>query len=274
MTRFLLALFALAAGCSSPGSSTTPDAVVAAPPAAAPAPAPAPQPSRSFADFRPSLHGFAFRNDFSGSSLPINLGAAEKKLGLPSHFGLCGGMSFAAADYFLARRAIPDDATQPEHGTPLYTYIYSRQSASFGTMNTMALRFIEWMRLPEDGPDGTRARTAPQIAPIEAALSRGEPVILGLVLVSTDDTREPWHNHQVLAYASTRAGRTVEFRIYDPNFPKRDDAVIRVEESDAGPVCTRLVPGRSSTHVRGLFRMPYAPVDVSRGVPAPGSLRR
>jgi hypothetical protein len=188
----------------------------------------------------------------------VNLGAAEKSFGLPSRFGLCGGMSSAAADYFLARRDVPPDAKPPERGTPLYNFIYARQSASLGTLNAMALRFLEWMRLPEDGEDGTRARTAPEIPLIESALARGEPVVLGLVLV--DQTEEPWHNHQVLAYASSRAGDAPEIRVYDSNFPKRDDAVIRVETSNALPVCTLIVPGRNPKHIRGLFRMSYTPV--------------
>jgi len=252
----LLMMLVITAGCSSPGGTPTPDAAVAT---AAPATIAAPVP-RSFAEFRPSEHGFSFVNAFSGSSLPVSLGDAEKKLGLPSRFGLCGGMSFAAADYFLARRIIPADTAQPARGTPLYTYIYSRQSTSFGTMNTMALRFIEWMRLPEDGDDGTRARTGPQVPLIEATLAKGEPVMIGLVLVSADQTREPWHNHQVLAYASRRSGDSVDISIYDPNFPKRDDAVIRVEMRNGLPDCTRLVPGRTPTHIRGLFRMPYTPI--------------
>ena len=85
----------------------------------------------------------------------------------------------------------------------------------------MALKFVEWMRLPDDGDDSARARTAREIAPIESALARGEPVLLGLVLVSADQTREPWHNHQVLAYRATREGPLLELAIYDPNFPKR-----------------------------------------------------
>ena len=57
----------------------------------------------SFTDFRPSRDGLRSWNSFSGSSLPIDLGAAaETSLGLPRRFGLCGGMSCAAADYFLA----------------------------------------------------------------------------------------------------------------------------------------------------------------------------
>jgi hypothetical protein len=255
-----------AARVETPGPAAPATAHVAPP--AHPAPS-GPAAARTFAEFRPSHDGFAFRNDFAGSPLPVSLGSAEKKLGLPSRFGLCGGMSSAAADYFVAQHPIPTDTAPPEHGTPLYSYLYSRQSASFGAMGAMALRFIEWMQLPEDGDDGTRARTAREVPAIEAALARGEPVILGLVLVSTKETCEPWQNHQVLAYAAKRDGATLDVSIYDPNFPKRDDAVIRIAQQDGGPVCARIVTGRKPTPVRGLFKMPYAPATPSNSLPPP-----
>ncbi len=76
-----------------------------------PSPVPPPPSTRSFADFRPSLHGFRFTNHFTGSPLPFSLGGLEKHLNLPNDFGLCGGMSFAAADFFLAEI---EDAVSPQ----------------------------------------------------------------------------------------------------------------------------------------------------------------
>src|SRR4051812_37428544 len=126
-TALLLGTLALAACAGQlPQAEREPQSCLAH---ADPAPAP-PGAPRSFADFRPSLHGFAFRNDFQGSPLPINLGSAERALKPPSHYGLCGGMSSAAADFYLAGCPIPIHATPPAHGTPLYTYLYTRQSAS------------------------------------------------------------------------------------------------------------------------------------------------
>jgi hypothetical protein len=255
----LIVLAGLLAGCGAPPveHASSPE-----PPAQ-----PAPAAPRSFADFRPSLHGFAFRNDFRGSPLPFDLGPAEKKMGLPNHYGLCGGMSCAAADYFLASRPVPELATPPEHGTALYTYLFVRQQESFGALHAAALRFVEWMHVPDDGPDGTRARTAPELPAIESALERGQPVILGLVLVSAKETREPWLNHQVLAYGARREGETLILSIYDPNFPKRDDVVIRVGQRDGLPWCAREVPGRQPMRIRGMFRMPYSPADPTASMP-------
>lgn len=229
------------------------------------APAPGgdgPRAVRSFSEFRPSRDGFAFVNSFSGSSLPIDLGAAaEISLGLPRRFGLCGGMSSAAVDYFIAGAPVPASTRPPARGTPLYNYLYQRQTASMGPSGAMALKFLEWMRLPDDGPDGCRARTAAELPAIRVALERGEPVIIGLVLTSAARHQEPWNNHQVLAYAissRTAAAAPQEIRIYDPNFPGRDDVVIRISGDPGEPVCSR-VAGRRETVVRGFFRMPYSP---------------
>lgn len=223
--------------------------------------APAAPTVRSFHDFRPSLHGFAFRNDFDGSPLPINLGAAEKALRLPNHYGLCGGMSFSAADFYLAGRTLTTDTTPPSRGTPLYTYLYTRQSASLAPAGSGALRFMEWMRLPDAGPDSTSERTRAEIPAIRAAVARGEAVHLGLVLVAAAQNPQPWNNHQVLVYnASTGpAEYPLELHIYDPNYPKRDDAIIRIEDDRGTLRCTRLVPGRRPTNIRGIFRMAYTP---------------
>jgi hypothetical protein len=217
--------------------------------------------ARSFAEFRPSRDGFRFVNSFVGSPLPLLLGASEKRLGTPERFGLCGGMSCAAADFFLARGEVPELHDAPPCGHPLYDYIYQRQLTTFAPAGAMAVKFIEWMDLPEEGPSGTRARTQVELPEITAALALGQPVILGLVIVARTGGKKAWENHQVLAYAAELLPmEVIELRIYDPNFPGRDDAVVRITPHPEGARCTLLVGGRSVTHIRGLFRMPYSPL--------------
>jgi hypothetical protein len=291
-TALIASCLALA-GCSPshpPASLSQPTTAPLAEPAAARATPPEPTPpesplpllpetaatpSPSFHDFLPSRDGFAFVNAFSGSPLPTPLGPAERRLGLPSRFGLCGGMSTAAADFFLAHRPIPTSAAQPTRGTPLYDYLYTRQAASLGVLGAGGARFLEWMTLPDDGPDGTLARSLRNLPDILQNLDGGRPVILGLVLVSRDAPRgarrEPWENHQVLAYRATRLPLgVVELRVYDPNFPGRDDAIVRIlqtpAEEGAGRVSiSRLVPGVPPLRIRGLFELPYIPA-----IPPPG----
>jgi hypothetical protein len=278
LTPLLLAALTLTACApaptAKPAADPAPPVAAAAPIASAPA-APAPA-ARTFHDFLPSRDGFAFRNAFAGSPLPVSIGAAaEKNLGLPSRFGLCGGMSTAAADFFLARRPIPRADAPPEHNTPLYNYLYGRQAASIGPLGSGAARFIDWMNTPDDGPDGVLARTQAELPAILAQADEGRPVILGLVLVSrvesasTERTKDTaaWENHQVLCYGLTRLplGLT-ELKIYDPNFPRRDDAIIRIAQTPAKTTITRIVPGRPPLRVRGLFALPYIPAIPPAGL--------
>ncbi len=234
--------------------------------------------------FLPSRNGFAFRNSFRGSPLPVDLGALgsalSRSLGLPERFGLCGGMCFAAHDDYLAGRTPPSDRTPPSQGTALYDRLYARQADSLGPGLVLGARFVQWMTLDDDGPTGVRARTLAELSPILAKLGRPELVHLGLVFVSVRETREPWHNHQVLAFAAEpeAGGGGLLIRVYDPNYPGRDDVALRmrlvcVERPDPLRIGlafhalgelgveTSLIAtdGTVFRGVRGVFEMPYSP---------------
>lgn len=299
-----------------------------------------PTTQRSGDPFTPSRHGFAFTNRFTGSSLPPELRdaesgfmlwartMAEKHGNLPDEFGLCGGMSLLAADYYLARQTIPDSAAAPEQGTPLYDTIYQRQRDSLGAGAAYVLKFAHWMTVPDTSPRGAVVPEAsvdpaaragrdegsaePQAAtpePIEStssltrlelpailgALERGELVPLGLVLTRAGRGRL-WNNHQVLAYAlERRDDATLLIGIYDPNYPGDDGCILLVEglgvgvlgldpaSEDDAEVIASLAPGDPSTtgdtvritriptgaaprNVRGVFPMPYAPIEPTPDV--------
>jgi len=242
--------------------SPAPPARTTAPPPSAPsALAPRAAPTRSFHDFTPSLHGFQFRNGFEGFVLGFS-GFA---------YGFCGGMFFVAVDYFFARREPPRDSKAPADGTPLYNYLYSRQATSFGTLGSMGLKFVEWMQLPDDGADSAHSRTLAQLPTITAALSRGDPVVLGLVLVRASDKANASDNHQVLAFAevppvagserpvsSPPTTPSTTLRIYDSNFPQRDDITIEIAQGDRTTIAMH-IPGRRDIPIRGFFRMAYSP---------------
>jgi hypothetical protein len=275
----LLALL-LGAACSpdrDPRPARPPTARVV-PTAPAPAAVLSPRPdARRFTDFRPSQHGFRFTNRFKGSPLPFSLGALEKYITVPNTFGLCGGMSFAAADYYLADRTPPGDIEPPEKDSSLYTYLYNRQLDSLGDSLAAVPRFARWMSLPDASPAGTGALTVTGLGPILQRIRQGEPAHLGLVLVSTRQGGKLWENHQVLGYAADPTpGHGLTVRIYDPNFPINDGAALHVTWKPSGPVVlgmlgtrplrmpwpgaevVRRAPGRRDTPVRGFFLMDYA----------------
>jgi hypothetical protein len=241
-------------------------------------------PPRSFHDFSASRDGFAFVNRFSGSSLPGPLALLHDAFGAPDEFGLCGGMCFAAADFYLAGQPIPAHAgPQPTRGQPLYDYIYQRQVDSFGPNLTFAAKFSRWMDMPDSGPHSVGWATLAELDAVLDALDRREPVHLGLVYVDSKVSRVPWQNHQVLATRATFEPQTdrgitaCSLRVYDPNHPGNDAARIDLQlildgfartGHDRSPVvslrCTQVFPRTDSRsdrvrNVRGLFPMPYAP---------------
>lgn len=240
------------------------------------------EPPRSIGEFVPSVHGFRFANSFHGSASPIPLGGLDVRLGAPSHYGLCGGMSFAAADYFLAGRAIPRDDRPPAAGSSLFNSIRARQTESLGEKMKLIGTFGRWMSAPDDTLFGTRSATLLNLPAMLDTLTAGRPVVLGLVYVrhannrrSTASAGTPWENHQVLAIGATQNAAGATFRVYDPNYPLRDDVRIRCEPmivdvinvgaSDPIPTpilgvrCEQLVGDRQVQEVRGLLTMPYEP---------------
>lgn len=264
-----------------PTHPQTPIEAVPTPVAGAPA-----RPVSDGREFRPSLHGFHFVNSFSGSAAPpawreansgllgLIKGATEASVG--DRFGLCGGMSASAADYFLAGRTPPTTRDVPAEDSVLRNYLFERQVDSLGALGLMAAKFVERMALPDvsarvDGrwTDSAAARTTAEIEPILARLDRGDLVPLGLVHVRVGQGNAIWENHQVLAYAYERGEGVLTLHVYDPNAPLDDGAVVRLgREGDAGAPQQwrgvleygRQADGRMKRRpVRSLFAMPYAP---------------
>jgi hypothetical protein len=194
--------------------------------------------------------------------LPFSLGSLEKHLDLPDRFGLCGGMSFAAADFFLANFEPPGLDAPPAQGHPLYDYLYSRQIDSLGQTLELVPKFAKWMALPDLTSKGTAALTHAALPDIITRIESGQPTLLGLVLTSTAHKGQLWQNHQVLAYAAEKSAETLLIHIYDPNFPRADDAALRVTPIDAGDGAqgvrvVRTATGRRDLPVRGFFLIPY-----------------
>lgn len=237
--------------------------------------------------FVPSQHGFRFINNFPGSPLPFTIPTIPGLAEIPSYYGLCGGMSALAADFFYARRPIPATREVPSKRTNLYRHLFRRQIDSFSPMGEPIRRFMQWMALDETAFLGCQHRTAEQFAQLEAMFDSGMAVHpIGLVFASPGEAL--WENHQVLAYGYTeKSASLVEIQIYDPNFPENDQVVVR---------CDRMtLQGRSSTGeetsfttmrgrrvarvadalgrpieqerpMRGFFMMPYAPAPIPPGL--------
>ena len=190
-----------------------------------------------------SEDGFAFTNAWPSEPavvLPTPFGKID--IGNASA-GLCGGMVFAALDYWYGGVAVP--TVRPAAGTPLYSFVVRRLVDSWNLPAGVA-QYFHWMCLPDgdSGFDvfGRHVLTDRGIAwrtikvqwpQIRADLDAGTPVALGIVTVASAHPKDLGQNHQVLAcgYTLTRAAVTVQ--VYDPNQGQRDDIWIEFDPRNA-----------------------------------------
>lgn len=216
--------------------------------------------------FLPSSWGFRFPNSFP--NVPV------RRIGIPGVLsigigdaanGLCGGMAFAARDYFEAKVPIPDDAEPPSEG-PLFEYLVERLFDSFnlplGPTTYLALMSPAladgetfWSRLGL-APHGRAWRMANEWPKIRADIDAGHPSPLGLVRIKSTNPMDLKHDHQVLAYGYDVQGSAVTLRIYDSNHPGRDDVTMSLDIADpARPISVSVSPPGPAVYA--FFRIGY-----------------
>ncbi len=206
--------------------------------------------------FLPSEHGFAFSNCWEDSVLRLNVGDRPFTIALR---GRCGGMAFAALDHYRVGLRASELAGPelPDRSSALAHYIMRRQIESLaGGLGTNMRRFVEWTVRPTGTSQGTVARTRRyEAGNILAAMVARNPVPLGLLVA--DRLGGLGLNHQVVAYATDQDAEQLRVRVYDPNYPLRDDIAIVVGWQGEGPFIE--YRGREARKQwRGLFVERYA----------------
>lgn len=221
------------------------------------------------AAFLPRRDGFAFTNSWPSEpavSVPTPFGTLA--LGNAKD-GLCGGMVFAALDYWHAQQ--PPPRSRPTPDDPLYGWLVRRLVDSWHLPAGVA-QYFQWMNLPDGdaGFDvfgrhvvverGLAWRTVEvQWPQVRADLDAGTPVALGLVTIASARPADLALNHQVLAYAYTTSGSTVTVQVYDPNSGPSDDVWLRFDTSDPTRPTDVEHDIAIGHRVRGFFRTAYAP---------------
>lgn len=162
--------------------------------------------------FNPASLGFKFANRFDNHRF---IGPLHLNFG-----GRCGGMSYAALDYFFSKIPIPSQTSLPVEGSVLSTYISGRQERS--TLNQLD-RWIElsfnpfgW-RTAEFFNWGIQETGGGRAEQLKREIDGGRPCILGLL----NPTNLVIH-HQVLAYGYDGSGEKLCIYIYDPNYPGQE----------------------------------------------------
>ena len=179
--------------------------------------------------FLPSTSGLHFANRFPAGPT-VRLGPLDPRwIGIgDASAGLCGGMAWYVRERFEAGLPIPPDTEPPTNGSPLFQALVRRQVQS-----------LEWLRTPlgfwwmgAQGVAGAARRTRETESPrIRVTIEGGHLAMVGLVRHQGLNPFKLTESHQVLAYASESDGNAVSFRIYDPNWPARDDIAIVADGS-------------------------------------------
>lgn len=219
--------------------------------------------------FTPSVNGFRFTNSFPPApTIRLDLGlAGNVGLGNASQ-GVCGGMVFAARDYYEASWPVPDDVEPPAQDTPLFKYIAARLIDSFNAPAGVT-QYAEWMVMPSADVNliifrrrGTFTRTLISTWPnVRADIDAGRPSPLGLVTVHTTDLSKIGKCHQVLAYGYDIEGTgEVTLNVYDPNteHDTADDVHINFDTADprhVSPITHNI--NIDGTTLHGFFRSTY-----------------
>ena len=176
--------------------------------------------------FLPSVSGLHFANSYP-SGPTVKLGALDPRwVGVgDADAGLCGGMSWFVREWFEEGRAIPADTSAPANGSPLFNALVRRQVLS-----------LDWLRGPLkfwlaalSSPQRLRQKTLEVEWPrIKRDIDRGRLPMLGLVRHRGWNPFELNKDHQALAYGYDTAGPDgpTTIRLYDPNWPNRDDVSI------------------------------------------------
>ncbi|MCX6080542.1 MAG: beta/gamma crystallin-related protein [Chloroflexi bacterium] len=199
--------------------------------------------TRQMTDFLPSRNGWPFDNSFEAVP-PFKL-IGELRYGDASK-GLCGGMVYAALDYFLAGLNLPQVADpdisvrykSPLHG-PIFDYLSKRLFNSFD-IPAGVWNYIELMNpsFPDFQTSKSRLLMAPRNRAwrmvrqewpvIKTKLDTGQPCPLGLIRIKSSELSRLGENHQVLAYGYDLKDDDLTLFIYDPNFHNNDNVTLKL----------------------------------------------
>ncbi len=212
--------------------------------------------------FAAATHGFRFANSFSltDTVIPRSLRRKPPFLALNDVvIGLCGGMCFAALDYFYQPSPTPGFSSVDQLSTQLVDYLWRRQ---WDSLRGGALaKVLTWTLRQENSL--ARSIAGWEVPKLRASLRDGDPCVLALIRVG--GIAEVMGNHQVLAtgYDYVPETQHLALRLYDPNFPGEEPTVtMNLSQPGEG---IHLAESTGET-LRGFFV-----IDYSRATPPLGA---
>jgi hypothetical protein len=210
--------------------------------------------------FLPSGHGLHFANRYPPGPT-VRFGPLDPRwIGVgDASAGLCGGMCFTVRDLFETGVATPPDRDPPVNGSPRFTSIVRRQVQS---LDWMRLPFRFWVRSAlgsSFGGDRARSTYEREWPKVRREIDEGRLAMLGLIRAAGVNPFGLTANHQVIAFGYAEDGRGVTLRLYDPNWPDRDDVTATLH-LDAALRPSGLEQSTGEP-LLGWFVAPYSPAD-------------
>ncbi len=198
-------------------------------------------------------------------------------------YGMCGGMAYAAIDYWSAKAPLPRGAhawDQPTHEAPVASavrsMIFKRLIDSIVAGGALR-RMIEWSlllnqvpRVLGGGPGALLDRTKHEFAILKSHIDAGQPWPLGLVYTN----RDLWDQHQIMAWGYTDNGDgTGSLLVYDSNAPQQigeaaEPAGTTIPFDFRGPALVATSPSDYGDLLVGFFCTDYSRVAPPAGLAA------
>ncbi len=196
-------------------------------------------------------HGFKFSNSFINHVISVPALGIDFTTG-----GRCGGMAFAALDYWHHRLAIPEDSSLPVDETLVSTYIYDRL---INSIVANAFKFFHFMRTPDhptwiNGIGVARATREEEFPKLQQLIDQGQPCALGLTRAR--DVGGFGNDHQVVAYGYEVGDPYSTVLIYDNRAPNLEHRLIFKTVYDPAE---REIQNSYGDVWRGFFVESYAP---------------
>ena len=176
-------------------------------------------------------------------------------------YGLCGGMAFAALDYHIAERALPNEPGPTDQlSAALRGYILGRMKDSFfyadPTPHYNLGKVLAWMGMEHLVPTGRRwllGQCKQEFVKLQKQIATYGAWPLALI----GEAQDPCENHQVLAYQCDPAANAIY--IYDMNHPGAGRK-LALDFSGAMLEAKYDFTGDSWQPLRAFFCEDYAPV--------------
>ena len=184
--------------------------------------------TNSVPGFLPSAQGLHFANSY-GHGPTVMFGPLDPRwVGIgDAANGLCGGMSVYVREKYKAGLPVPADTDVPANGSPLFKTIVRLQVQSLDLLRTPLHFWLAAVLGPERLARRSREVEWPRI---RADIDAGGLAMVGLVREATRNPFELTKNHQVAGWAYEIDGETITLRLYEPNWPNRDDVTVTIQD--------------------------------------------